>query len=100
MGVLPAISGEHAQKAALQSKTAGCDVYAAAGQALVGKQLFLAGLNAFKGGGNMRVELFALRCEAHALGRAEKQNAVQLRFQPLDDPGHIRLVVIESGGSL
>ena len=98
--IFAAIAREHLQNTGAQGKAAGGDVNDAALQALVGKNLRFAGLNALKGDGNVRIELFPLRREAYALRRAEEQRAAKLGFEPADHACHVGLVVVKGGGSL
>ena len=60
VGELPAVPGKDPQQTPLQGKTAGGNAHGARLQALTGEQLRLAGGDALKGGGNVRVELFPL----------------------------------------
>jgi len=100
VGELPAVPGKDPQQTPLQGKTAGGNAHGTRLQALTGEQLRLAGGDALKGGGNVRVELFPLWRQANPLGGAEEQGAAQLRLQTPYHAGHIGLVVVERGRGL
>ena len=97
MGIFAAVTPKNLQQAAAQAKPAGCDADNAALQALVGENFILRRLDILEGEGDVRIQLFSLRRQAHALGRAEEQGTAQLGFQPSDDARDIRLVVVECG---
>lgn len=69
--ILTAIPLKHSKQAAAQRKAAGRDMDNAALQALIGEDFFLGGFNAFKGNGNVLIQLFALRCQPDPMCRTK-----------------------------
>ena len=97
MGIFAAIPLQYLQQAAAQTKSAGRNADDAALQALVRENFILRRFDVLEGKGNVRIQLFSLRRQANALGRAEEQGTAQLGFQPPDDARDIRLIVVQRG---